>query len=131
GQSRLRPWEAKMKKLVLILLAAASLLETVGIASAQYYYGGGYYYPSPYYGDRYRGYYDGGYYQRQGYGYGGALLGNKSFRKARIVVPGWTGRSVPARLHSPGRCLQTVSRILKFICEFGAAEVGGLFNSAI
>jgi hypothetical protein len=47
--------EEKMKKLAFILLAAASLLGTAGIASAQYYYGGGYYYGGrPYYGDPYR-----------------------------------------------------------------------------
>jgi hypothetical protein len=55
-----------MKKLVLMLLAGASLLGAAGIASAQY---GNY---GPYYGDPYRGrYYDDGY-QRRGYGYGGA-----------------------------------------------------------
>src|SRR5262249_57080023 len=35
-----------MKKLALIMLAAASLLATAGLAPAQYYYGGGYYYPA-------------------------------------------------------------------------------------
>jgi hypothetical protein len=49
-----------MKKLVFILLAAASLVGTAGVASAQGYGGGGYYGgPGPYYGDRYRErYYD-------------------------------------------------------------------------
>jgi len=84
-----------MKKLVLILFAAASLLETVGIASAQYYYGGGYYYPSPYYGDRYRGYYDGGYYQRQGYGYGGAIIGYNSFGRQELWYPVGRGGRCP------------------------------------
>jgi hypothetical protein len=52
-----------MKKFVLILLAAAALVGTAGIASAQWYggggpalaqwYGGGYY-GDRYYGDRYR-----------------------------------------------------------------------------
>lgn len=44
-----------MKKLALILLAAAALLGTAGIASAQWY-GGGYYSggPDPYYRNRYR-----------------------------------------------------------------------------
>jgi hypothetical protein len=50
-----------MKKIALIVLAAASLVGTAGVASAQGYYGGGPYYgaPGPYYGDRYRErYYD-------------------------------------------------------------------------
>ena len=59
-----------MKKLALILLAAASLVGMAGAASAQWYGGGPYYgRPDPYYGDRYRapyyddrGYYRGGYY---------------------------------------------------------------------
>jgi hypothetical protein len=49
-----------MKKIALILVAAASLLGTAGVASAQWY-GGGYYSggPDPYYRDRYRErYYD-------------------------------------------------------------------------
>jgi hypothetical protein len=52
-----------MKKLALVLLAAASLTGTAGVASAQWY-GGGYYGPGPYYGDRYRERYygDGRYY---------------------------------------------------------------------
>jgi hypothetical protein len=68
------PWEDKMKKLALILLAAASLAGTVGVASAQWYGGGPYYGggPGPYYGDRYRErYYDDDYrrrYYRRGYG---------------------------------------------------------------
>jgi hypothetical protein len=46
-----------MKKLALMLLTAASLVGTAGVASAQY--GGGYYGGGPYYGDRYRErYYD-------------------------------------------------------------------------
>lgn len=45
-----------MKKLALIVLAAASLVGTSGVASAQY---GGGYYGDRYYGDRYRErYYD-------------------------------------------------------------------------
>jgi hypothetical protein len=69
-----------MKKFALILLAAASLLGTTGIASAQWYggYGGGYYGgPDPYYRERYRERYydyDDRYYRRRhyrrGYGYG-------------------------------------------------------------
>lgn len=63
-----------MKKLALILLAAASLLGTVGIASAQWY-GGGYYpgdpnrMPNPYYRERYREQYydDDRYYRRRHY----------------------------------------------------------------
>ena len=49
-----------MKKLAFILLAAASVVGTAGVASAQGYGGGGYYGgPGPYYGDRYRErYYD-------------------------------------------------------------------------
>ena len=56
-----------MKKLAPILLAAASLVGTAGVALAQWYgggpyYGGGYYGGGPYYGDRYRErYYDGDY----------------------------------------------------------------------
>ena len=47
-----------MKKIALILLAAASLVGTASIASAQWYGGN----PGPYYGDQYRGrYYDDGY----------------------------------------------------------------------
>jgi hypothetical protein len=49
--------ETNMKKLALILLAAASLVGTTGAASAQWYGGG--YYGDRYYGDRYRQrYYD-------------------------------------------------------------------------
>ena len=57
-----------MKKLALILLAAASLVGTAGAASAQWYGGGPYYgRPDPYYGDRYRAaYYDGRSYYRGG-----------------------------------------------------------------
>lgn len=65
--------EDEMKKLAFILLTAASLVGTAGVASAQYgggsYYGGGG--PGPYYGDRYRERYydyDDGYY-RGGRGY--------------------------------------------------------------
>ena len=47
-----------MKKIALILLAAASLVGTASIASAQWYGGN----PGPYYSDQYRGrYYDDGY----------------------------------------------------------------------
>jgi hypothetical protein len=63
------PWEDKMKKLALILLAAASLLGTAGIASAQWYgggYYGGYYGGRPYYGGPYRHRYYG---YDPGYGY--------------------------------------------------------------
>ncbi|MGA8824470.1 MAG: hypothetical protein WB613_16760 [Pseudolabrys sp.] len=58
-----------MKKLALILLAAASLVGTAGAASAQWYGGGPYYgRPDPYYGDRYRApYYDDRSYYRGGY----------------------------------------------------------------
>ena len=66
-----------MKKLVFILLAAASLIGTTGVTSAQYgggpYYGPGpYYAPGPYYGPRYRERYydyDDGYYRGGGGGY--------------------------------------------------------------
>jgi hypothetical protein len=65
-----------MKKLALILLAAASLVGTAGVASAQWYGGGYYGGPDPYYRHRYREQY----YDRQGYGYyggygGGAIVG--------------------------------------------------------
>jgi len=70
-----------MKKLAFILLSAAVLVGTAGVASAQWYggggpamaqwYGGGYYSggPSPYYGDRYREryYYDDDRYYRRRY----------------------------------------------------------------
>lgn len=61
-----------MKKLAFILLAAASLVGTAGVASAQWYGGGPYYGggPGPYYGDRYRErYYDDDRYYRGGRGY--------------------------------------------------------------
>ena len=61
-----------MKKLAFILLAAASLVWTAGVASAQWYGGGPYYGggPGPYYGDRYRErYYDDDRYYRGGRGY--------------------------------------------------------------
>ena len=62
-----------MKKLILILVAGASLVGTVGGASAQYYYRGVYY--GPYYGD--------GWYPKVGYGpgfyaYRGAVNGRDS-----------------------------------------------------
>jgi hypothetical protein len=53
-----------MKKLALIVLAAASLVGTAGVASAQGYGGG--YYGDRYYGDRYRQrYYDDDRYYRR------------------------------------------------------------------
>ena len=57
-----------MKKLAFILLSAAVLIGTAGVASAQWY-GGGYYFggPGPYYGDRYRYYDDDRYYRRRYY----------------------------------------------------------------
>jgi hypothetical protein len=61
-----------MKKLALIVLAAASLVGTAGVASAQWY-GGGYYSggPGPYYGDPYRQrYYDDDRYYRRRYSRG-------------------------------------------------------------
>jgi hypothetical protein len=62
--------ETNMKKLALILLAAASLVGTTGAASAQWYGGG--YYGDRYYGDRYRQrYYDDDRYYRKRYYRGG------------------------------------------------------------
>ena len=60
------PWEDKMKKFALILLAAASLVGTASVATAQW---GGYYYGDRYYGDRYRERYydDDRYYRRRQY----------------------------------------------------------------
>src|SRR5262245_1748451 len=62
-----------MKRLAFILLAAAALVGTAGIASAQWY-GGGYYSGGlgTYYGDRYREryYYDDDRYYRQRYSRG-------------------------------------------------------------
>lgn len=58
-----------MKKLALILLAAASLLGTADIASAQWYGGGYYGGPDPYWRHRYRERhydYDDRYYRRRG-----------------------------------------------------------------
>ena len=78
-----------MKKLVLMLLAGASLLGTAGIASAQY---GNY---GPYYGDPYRGrYYDDGY-QRRGYGYGGGIVGQDSFGRRQVYYPVGRGGRCP------------------------------------
>jgi hypothetical protein len=54
-----------LKKLALLLLAAASLLGIGGVASAQWYGGGPYYGPGPDYRYRYRErYYDDRYYGR-------------------------------------------------------------------
>jgi hypothetical protein len=85
--------EAKMKKLALILLAAASLVGAAGVASAQY--GGGYYSggPGPYYGDRYRERYyddDGRYYGRRYYrrGYGYPVAACYYVYGRRICCPG-------------------------------------------
>jgi len=88
-----------MKRLALILLAAASLVGTIGVASAQYgggpYYGPGpgpyYYGPRPYYEDRYRyrNYdYDDGYY-RGGRGY----YPPGRFRTYNGCQRGWTVQS--------------------------------------
>jgi hypothetical protein len=57
-----------MKRLALIVLAAASLVGTAGVASAQWYGGG--YSGDRYYGDRYRERYydDDRYYRRRHYG---------------------------------------------------------------
>jgi len=82
-----------MKRLVLLLVAAAALLGTLGAASAQY--GGGYYPygPGPYYGDRYRDRYydDDRNYLRRGYGYGGAIVGHDRYGREELyyrVGPG-------------------------------------------
>jgi hypothetical protein len=59
----LKSREDKMKKLALIVLAAASLVGTAGVASAQY---GGGYYGDRYSGERYRQrYYDDDRYYRR------------------------------------------------------------------
>jgi len=83
-----------MKKLALILLAAVSLIGTVGLASAQY--GGGYYGPGPDYGERYRQRYysdDDRYYRRR-YSQG------RGYRTWNGCPPNWTiqdGRCKPYR----------------------------------
>ena len=121
-----------MKKFALILLAGASLLGTTGIASAQYYYGGGYYgRPGPYYGDPYRGrYYDGGYYQRRGYAYSGAIVGQDRYGRQELYYP--VGRAVDARGTTQSKTVSANLIADTEIClRVEAAEVGGLFNSAI
>jgi hypothetical protein len=80
-----------MKKLALILLAAASLAGTVGVASAQY--GGGYYYGGPDYRYQYRQrYYDddyrGRYYRRGAYGSGWVSPACYYYYGRRICCPG-------------------------------------------
>ena len=97
GHSRLGSFNGrpKMKKLALIMLAAASLLATAGLAPAQYYYGGGYYYPGYRYGypGQYYRYYHGGYYRGRGYGYGGAIIGHNSWGQPEVWYPvRWGGR---------------------------------------
>jgi hypothetical protein len=93
-----------MKKIVVILLAGASLVGAAGIASGQYYYGGGNYYgrPGPYYGDPYRGrYYHDGYYQRGR----GAIVGRDSFGRQELYYPvGRGGRCPPGYTVQDGVC---------------------------
>ena len=85
---------AAVRKLALILLAAASLVGTAGVASAQWY-GGGYYSgsPGPYYGEE--RYNDDRYYQRRGYGYGGAILGYDSYGRQQAYYPVGRGGRCP------------------------------------
>jgi hypothetical protein len=77
-----------MKKLALILLAAASLVGTAGVASAQY--GGGYYYggPDPYYRPRYRERYYGGY-------AGGPIVGYDVYGRQELYYPVGPGGRCP------------------------------------
>jgi hypothetical protein len=90
GHSRLRSREDKMKKLAVILLAAASLVGTAGAASAQWYgggyYGGGYYGGRPYYGDQYRYRYYGDDYRY----YGGGYYPPGRYRTWNGCQRGWT-----------------------------------------
>ena len=77
-----------MKKLALILLAAASLVGTEGVASAQY--GGGYYSGGPY--PYYR---DGGYYRRPGYYGGYAIVGQDRYGRQELYYPVGRGGRCP------------------------------------
>jgi hypothetical protein len=96
-----------MKRLTLLLLAAASLVGTAGTASAQWY-GGGYYYggSDPYYRQRYRErYYDDDRYYRRGYGPGGAIVGQDIYGRQELyygVGPG--GRCPPRYTVQDGLC---------------------------
>ena len=95
-----------MKKLALIVLTAASLVGTSGVAAAQY---GGGYYGDRYYGDRYRErYYDDDRYHHRRY-----LLLLKGCRLPRTRLP--------EGLQRTGLRLQAISRPLKLIPEVRAA----------
>ena len=108
-----------MKKLALIVLAAASLVGTAGVASAQY---GGGYYGDRYYGDRYRErYYDDDRYYRRRH-----IPRLKGCRLLRTRLS--------AGLQRTGLRLQAISRLLKLISELApptsAASPGDEENDA-
>src|SRR3974390_1011525 len=96
-----------MKRLGLLLVAAAAPLGALCAASAQY--GGGYYPygPGPYYGDRYRDRYydDDRNYLRRGYGYGGAIVGHDRYGREKLYLPiGPSGRGRRSYTGQGGLC---------------------------
>ena len=92
-----------MKKLALIVLTAASLVGTSGVAAAQY---GGGYYGDRYYGDRYRErYYDDD--------------NSSPARLPRLKGCRLPRTRLPEGLQRTGLRLQAISRLLKLISSVG------------